>query len=180
MASREGWRKVFNYPGALAFVFWFLGTLLGSMFYIMGNPIEDFETPPDLLSSYKETNQKFGQIFNSDGTLKIKSRIQDQQKRLDGVHARVGSVVGTTWSSKKVYPPKGTSVDDWNILVGIRDTGKEEKGSEKDNAILRVKCKAWKKSKHWDIECKYKYRVKKGDGDWKDGLANWILISKKL
>jgi hypothetical protein len=74
--------------------------------------------------------------------------------------------------------------DDWNIFVSPRAVGREEPGSELDNALLRLECFADAlPPKSWRIIVRYKYKFANaddaGDGTWYyDGQANYLLVPK--
>lgn len=133
-----------------------------------------------LKQKYAKTDELVNSIFDSNtGDLKIESDYDALSKDIIKTRTNLAAFSGTTWKTNKVYPPKGTTVEDWNLMVTMRDIGREEKGYEKDNALLRSRCRAFKKADHWVISCTYKYRHKKADGEWKRGIANWMLVRKR-
>jgi hypothetical protein len=74
--------------------------------------------------------------------------------------------------------------DDWNIFVSPRGVGREEPGSEFDNALLRLECFADPVPPNsWRITVRYKYKFSdadgKGEGTWyDDGQANYLLVPR--
>jgi hypothetical protein len=59
--------------------------------------------------------------------------------------------------------------------------GREEPGSEGDNAILKIECFAEESSnKSWGITARYKFKYSNGaNGTWyDDGVANYLLVPK--
>jgi hypothetical protein len=75
-------------------------------------------------------------------------------------------------------------VDDWSIFVSPRFAGREEAGSEFDNALLRIECFADPvPPNQWKITVRYKYKFRNaddaGDGTWfTDGQTNWLLVPR--
>jgi hypothetical protein len=81
-----------------------------------------------------------------------------------------------------VAPPWGTT-DDWNIFVAPRFMGREEPGSEADNALLVVDCHADADPSKTGFRVtalyKYKYSNSIPDGTWyQDGTVNYILVPR--
>ncbi|AOY79960.2 hypothetical protein BJP36_08525 [Moorena producens JHB] len=97
------------------------------------------------------------------------------------------SKVGQASHNDTVKVPWGTTRD-WNIFVSPRVMGREEPGSEGDNALLKIEC--WARVNNttsWKIHARYKYKVSRGSdhGTWHDEnsgnfrpLVNYILIPR--
>ena len=91
-------------------------------------------------------------------------------------------VSGVAKHNEKINPPY-KHTDDWHIIVSPHTMGREEIGSEEDNALLQIQCYAIqsKDKKNWTAVAKYKYRTAKTTvGNWyEDGKLHYLLIRKK-
>ena len=72
---------------------------------------------------------------------------------------------------------------DWNIFVSPRWMGWEEPGSEGDNALLVIDCKADEvpgTDNTWQVSAMYKYKWgnNAGQSAWEDGSANYLLVPR--
>ncbi|NEP36165.1 hypothetical protein, partial [Moorena sp. SIO3B2] len=97
------------------------------------------------------------------------------------------SKAGQASHNDTVQVPWGTTRE-WNIFVSPRVMGREEPGSEGDNALLKIEC--WARVNNttsWKIHARYKYKVSRGSdhGTWHDEnsgnfrpLVNYILIPR--
>lgn len=192
----------------ISFLVWLVCSLVASVLYTYYSPPEEFadeqnvngdanapdaavapDAPPEdpeyrqsLLNSYAATDAQIAAILKpGTQTLTQKDFIDQVSGQSKSLRGRMGTVMGTTWETDKVYPPAGTTMKDWNIFVGFRNFGMEEKDYEQDNALIRARCFAEEESDHWKVRCRYKYRKKESDGVWyENGVANWLLARKRL
>ncbi|MFP4104128.1 hypothetical protein [Coleofasciculus sp.] len=85
---------------------------------------------------------------------------------------------GTSGNGGLIRVPWGTT-QDWNIFVSPRIMGREEPGSEGDNALLVIECYAEILNVNmWKITVRSKYRESDRTIRWESSLANYILILK--
>ena len=73
-------------------------------------------------------------VLNTSGTLDVKKNITIGGQPL--------SIAGSVKHGQWVYPPAGTTVDDWNIIVSIVEQGYLENENNGDNALLTIGCHA--------------------------------------
>jgi hypothetical protein len=98
-------------------------------------------------------------------------------------HGRELSQAGTAGNHVIIHPPWG-GVDDWNIFVSPQIMGQEDPNSEFDNAMLMIKCFATPapSGDSWTITAQYKFKFSNGantgNGQWFDGMANWLLVPR--
>lgn len=92
------------------------------------------------------------------------------------------SRAGQAFDTQAISVPWG-STDDWNIFVAPRVMGEEHPDDEGDNALLMMECYASTSgSTAWVITARYKYKydaaVNAGNGLWRSGTANYMLVPK--
>jgi hypothetical protein len=106
-----------------------------------------------------------------DGTVNVNGQL----KRFDHDFSQSGA----RDHGQRVYPPRG-SIGDWNIFVTPRGMGREETGSERDNALIKIECWATPQDGYWLIHAKYWYRFGRDrDADeFTDGSVNYILVPR--
>ncbi len=92
------------------------------------------------------------------------------------------SRAGLAFDSQAIPVPWG-STDDWNIFVAPRSMGEEHPDDEGDNALLMMECYATTSGNtSWVVTARYKYKydaeVNAGNGLWRSGTANYMLVPK--
>jgi hypothetical protein len=94
-------------------------------------------------------------------------------------NGREFSFAGTAEHNGKLPVPWGTT-DDWNIFLSPNSMGAEEQSQwEGDNAMLMIQC--WPTvdtPTQWRVNAQFKFRYANGPGDWKPGVANFLLVPK--
>jgi hypothetical protein len=69
------------------------------------------------------------------------------------------------------------SRNNWDIYYTCPQPGREEAGSEQDNALLAVECYVSEtNASSWTVHSRYKYRNSNGQGAWTSFQARWLLI----
>lgn len=87
---------------------------------------------------------------------------------------------GTAKHGDVINVPTGTR-NDWSLFLSPRDVGREETGSEGDNALLEIRCyEQVESATAWKVYCRYKYNHwSDRDGVWYDnGQVNYLLVAK--
>ncbi|WAS95268.1 hypothetical protein [Nannocystis punicea] len=80
--------------------------------------------------------------------------------------------------------PEGT-VDNWVIIVSPEAMGRNEDGSEGDNALLRFECSAVVEGPYgWTVTARSKFRGMNeppgGSGTWHPSSATYLIVRKQL